>query len=81
MKENHSPTVTLPAVGRIEGVQYLKSPLKDPVADKVEVQYTDQSQRWHSLTMPALDALYLLNLLEQLAKSAGIDHLRREPPK
>lgn len=81
MKENHEPTVTLPDVGRIEGLNYQPSPLNDPVADKVELQYTDRTQRWHSVTMPLLDALYLLNMLEELSKARGFESLRREPPK
>lgn len=31
------------------------------------------------LTMPLLDALYLLNVLEDLSKNGGFDHLRRPP--
>lgn len=67
-------------VGRIQGVMFQPSPLNDPVAHKVEVQYTDRTQRWHSLKMPLLDALYLLNMLEAMAKESGFDHLRRAPP-
>lgn len=81
MKENNEPTVTLPAVGRIQGLHYQQSPLRDPVADTVELQYTDRAQRWHSVTMPLLDALYLANLLEGLVKSEGFESLRRGPPE
>jgi hypothetical protein len=31
------------------------------------------------LTLPLLDALYLLNVLEDMSKRGGFDHLRRPP--
>lgn len=77
-KESNAPTVNLPDVGRIQGLHYQPSPLNDPAADKVEVQYTDRAQgRWHTVTMPLLDALYLLNMLEELSRARGFDSLRR----
>ena len=36
------------------------------------------TQDWH-LKIPVLDALYLLNVLEAMAKDGGLDHLRRPP--
>ena len=71
---------TLPPVGRIEGVS-LHGQGSDPSALTVELQYTGQTplQAWHSVKMPLLDALYLLNLLEALSLQGGFDHLRRKP--
>lgn len=74
MKLNH-----LPLVDRMQGVAFEESPSGDPGAGLVELQYTDRSQKWHALKMPALDAMTLLNMLEQVARDEGIDHLRRPP--
>jgi hypothetical protein len=75
------PVNRLPDVGRIQGVVLQRSALKDPKADKIELQYTDRTplQKWHSVQMPLLDALYLLNILESLSRDEGFDHLRRPP--
>ncbi|MDT7836477.1 hypothetical protein [Aquabacterium sp. OR-4] len=72
---------TLPQVGRIEGVSLLGQG-SDPSRLKVELQYTGpgpDAGTWYSTTMPLLDALYLLNLLEALSQQGGLDHLRRPP--
>lgn len=71
---------TLPPVGRIEGLRFApRAGSTDPAHHQVELQYTDPAQGWHSVTMPFLDALYLLNLLEELATQTGSHHLRRAP--
>ncbi len=70
----------LPAVGRIEGVRFqAHATSNDPKHHLVELQYSDPAQGWHSLTMPFLDALYLLNLLDDLATQTHSQHLRRPP--
>lgn len=71
----------LPDVGRIQGLQLQDSPLRDPAAMRVELQYTDRESTsvWHTLQIPLLDALYLLNLLEAMSQEQGFDHLRRAP--
>lgn len=72
----------LPDVGRIQGLVLQPSPLRDPAAMRVELQYTARTQptQWHSLQIPLLDALHLLNLLEAMSAEQGFDHLRRGPP-
>lgn len=67
----------LPLVDRVQGLSYEPSTSADPGAGIVDLQYTDRTQRRHSLKMPVADALYLLNLLEQLSKDEGLDHMRR----
>lgn len=71
----------LPDVARIEGLQLQHSGSADPATHRVEVQYTDRTpgKQLHSLTMPLLDALYLLNLLEAMARDHRFDHLRQPP--
>lgn len=69
----------LPLVDRIQGLAFEESASGDPEAGIVEVQYTDRAQKWHALRMPALAAMTLLNMLEQVAKDEDIDHLRRPP--
>lgn len=77
--ENTSPITALPPVGRIEGLRYLPSESTDTSKGQVEVQYTDPAGSWFVAKMPVLDALYLLNLLEELSRQARLDHLRRPP--
>ena len=67
----------LPPVGRIQGLSLV--PHADPKQAKVTLQYTDPSNEWCEITMPLLDALYLLNLLEAMSKEQNLDHLRRPP--
>lgn len=71
--------IKLPDVQSIEGLVLQRSGSADPKTHRVELQYigrTSQGER-HSVTMPLLDALYLLNLLETMAQDEGFDHLRR----
>lgn len=70
--------VNLPAVGRIEWLVLDGAASAAPADRVVEVQYTAHtpSETWHSLKMPLLDALYLLNLLAEMSKREGLDHLR-----
>jgi len=68
----------LPPVGRIQGVSLV--PHIDPAQAKVTLQYTDPNNEWYETTMPLLDALYLLNLLETMSREQNFDHLRRPPP-
>ena len=68
----------LPDVGRIQGVQ--GSGLgADPRLARISLQYTDERNCWHELQMPALDALYLLNLLAAWAKDSGMEKHRHPP--
>ncbi len=69
----------LPDVGRIQGLVVQDSPLRDPLAMTVEVQYTGRTppHEWHRVVMPMRSALYLLNLLEAMSREQGCDGLRR----
>lgn len=67
----------LPPVHRIEGFLFDHPGGGNPQLGSVLLQYTDQKKSWHQLNVPAMDALYLLNLLEAWSKEQGLDHLRR----
>lgn len=67
----------LPAVGRIRGVHLQTA--TTAALSVANVQYTDLSGSWYELTMPLLDAIALLNMLEEASKRSGFDHLRRPP--
>lgn len=67
----------LPEVGRIQGVQLTKGP--DPKQSTIDLQYTDPAGRWHEVTMPFLDGMYLLNLLRAVQIDMGFD-MPFEPP-
>jgi hypothetical protein len=71
----------LPDVGRIQGLTLQDSPLRDPAAMRVELQYTgrESPSEWHALQMPLLDAPYLLNLLQAMSQEQGFEALRRGP--
>lgn len=69
----------LPPVHRIEGFQYDNPDGSRPQLGLLRLQYTDPKGEWHGLAVPAMDALYLLNLLEAWSKEEGLDHLRRPP--
>lgn len=72
-----TPPHRLPDVDRILGL----SPLISTTAalSTALLQYTDRNGQLYELQMPFLDALYLLNLLEQASKDSGFDHLRQPP--
>lgn len=77
-----SAVVKLPPVDRIEDLQLHDSVSTDQSTHRVEIQYTARTpsgQVWHSLQVPLLDAMYLLNMLEALAQDHGFDHLRHPP--
>lgn len=65
----------LPDVGRIQGVALSAAPT--PQAAIVAVQYIDRTNALCEVRMSFLDALYLLNALEQISIDSGWDHLRR----
>lgn len=67
----------LPPVHQIEGFEFDHPGGDDPRLGLLRLQYTDQKKSWHQLNIPAMDALYLLNLLEQWSKDEGLDHLRQ----
>lgn len=69
----------LPDVGRIEGLVSEIADRSDPAKGRVRLQYTDRTGSWQELQLPVLDALYLLNMLEQWSKDEQLDHLRRPP--
>jgi hypothetical protein len=69
----------LPTVQKVQGMTYDHPGGSDPRLGRVRLQYTDPKGEWHALGLPALDALYLLNMLEQWSKDEGLDHLRRPP--
>ena len=62
---------TLPPVGRIQGAQL--QPSQTPEASSVRIEYSDRSGLRHALTMPFLDAMYLLNLLKSIQLDAGYE--------
>ena len=67
----------LPAADRIQGLSYHPAP--DPKSAHFEVQYQTRTGELYEIHIPAMDALYLMNLIEAAAKDAGIEHLRRPP--
>lgn len=67
----------LPAVASMEGV--LLFPHTDPAQARIEVSYIGQNSEWHVLSMPLLDGLYLLNLLEAMSEKSNLGHLRKPP--
>ncbi len=56
----------LPPVGRIQGAHLLPGQFHE--TSSVRVQYTDQKGTWQELSMPLLDAMYLLNALKAIQK-------------
>lgn len=66
---------------RIEGLRLLYGQPGQPATHRVGLQYSGPKPAGQllGLQMPLLDALYLLNLLEQLSRENGFDHLRRPP--
>ena len=70
---------SLPAVGRIQGLQVRGSREGNPADAVVELQYTAHTpqEQWFSLELGLPDALYLLNLLEAMSQDGGFDRLRR----
>lgn len=69
--------IKLPDVDRIQSV--VPTLYRDAKKSTVELRYTDHKQQLYELTMPLLDALYLLNCLEEMSREKGFDHLRRPP--
>lgn len=69
--------VMLPAVAAVEGVRLEPGSPGDPTTMRVCVQYTDPAKTWHELQLTPFDAMYLLQMLEQLAAATG---LQRLPP-
>lgn len=74
-------------ITRIEGVKLgARSP--DPQHTVVQMEVhgytkppsTNEAPTMWRLTMPLLDALFLLNSLEDMSQTGGFDHLRRPPP-
>lgn len=71
-------------IERIEGLT-LGGPPEQPASRTVQVlalartpRAGEPPQEVH-LTMPLLDALYLLNMLEAMSKDHHLDHLRQPP--
>lgn len=71
----------LPSAGRIRGIMLIPAPA--PKDAKVQLQYTDPEEEWHQMTMPFLDAMYLLNLLKAMQIESGFQMPESplEPPK
>lgn len=69
----------LPPVHRIEGFEFDHPGGSDPRLGLLRLQYTDPKGAWHGLAVPAMDALYLLNLLAQWSKDEGLEALRQPP--
>lgn len=71
---------TLPAVGRIQGVQLLGGPaFQDSI---VSIQYSVHNREGfpdHELKIPFLDAMYLLNALREFEKQTGFGGLNQPP--
>lgn len=75
--KDHAAVNVLPPVHRIEGFEFSHPGGSDPRLGLVRLQYTDQKKSWHALSIPAMDALYLLNVLEQWCADERLDDLRR----
>ena len=72
-------TITkLPDADRIQGLIFQPAG-PDPRHGHFELQYRTHTGQLFELHIPALDALYLLNMLEAAATDAGIEHLRHPP--
>lgn len=69
----------LPPVHHVEGLAFDHPGGSDPRLGLLRLQYTDLKGTWHQLNLPALDALYLLNLLAQWSKDEGLEALRQPP--
>jgi hypothetical protein len=69
----------LPDVGKIEGLRSQPEPATGFPQGLLALQYTDRKGAWQELRIPTLDALYLLNLLEQWSTHEDNDLLRRPP--
>lgn len=67
----------LPDADRILGVQIHQN--RTAESSSVEIQYQNAVKGVHSLRLPFLDALYLLNALEQMSLDSGWDARRRPP--
>ena len=71
----------LPKADRIQGIAYVPSPLRDPKADLVRLQYTDRTeQNWYQLEIPLLEALHLLNALHSMATEQNFAELAKLAP-
>ena len=66
----------LPPVEQIQGVQLQRSAFA--AERKVYIEYSDRNNGWHELEMPLSDAMYLLSLLCQIERDAGLP-ARSEP--
>jgi hypothetical protein len=69
----------LPQLQRIEGIAFDHSGGSDPRLGHLRLQYTDPKGVWHQLGIPAMDALFLLEMLDQWSKDEGLGHLRQQP--
>ena len=69
----------LPHVHRIEGMEFDHPGGSAPQLGVIRLQYTDHKHAWHQLALPTMDALYLLNMLEQWSKDEGLEALRQPP--
>lgn len=67
----------LPDVGRIQGLSFHPGP--DPRLSHFELQYKTDTGKLFELHIPALDALFLLNMLEAASRDHGLEPLRRPP--
>lgn len=69
----------LPPVHHFEGLLFDHPGGSNPRLGPLRLQYTDLKGGWHQLEVPAMEALYLLNMLEQWSKDEGLETLRRSP--
>jgi hypothetical protein len=67
----------LPDADQILGVQLHQN--RTAESSSVEVQYRNAAKGIQSVRMPFLDALFLLNALEQMSLDSGWDSRRRPP--
>lgn len=68
----------LPDADHVDGTILEVGPT--PQTSIVKIQYSNARTGTHEVAMNVPNALYLLNVLEALAKEHGFDHLRH-PPK
>jgi hypothetical protein len=69
-RKDSTPMVNiLPDANRIQGILF--QPAQTPNDAQLQLQYTSADGKWHQVTMPFLDAMYLLSLLKGVQAETG----------
>jgi hypothetical protein len=69
----------LPDIGRIDGFDFHHPGGVDPSAGLLRLQYTCREGARYEVELPAMDALKLLDWLQQWSKDEVFDHLTKLP--